>query len=339
MSNAAATGTGPNPFAIMDMLSAYQRSAALKAGVDLEIFTHIARGSRTAAAIATAARASERGVRILCDSLVLLGLLTKDASEYGLAPDSSAFLSKDSPAYLGGVTGFLLAPHLQEGFLKLTEAVRKGGTAMQDGGNVTPDNEVWVDFANSMTALMRPAAQEMASILAGEGERSILDIAAGHGIFGIALAQANPSARVTALDWKAVLQVASQNAEREGVSGRYDTVAGDAFTTDLGGPHDVVLLTNFLHHFDPPTCVAFLRRVREALNPGGVCATLEFVPNDDRVSPPQSAWFPLVMLASTPSGDAYTFAEFNEMFRSAGFLRNEAKSLQASPETLILSYA
>jgi len=46
---------------------------------------------------------------------------------------------------------------------------------------------------------------------------------------------------------------------------------------------------------------------------------LEFVPNEDRVSPPVPAQFSLTMLAGTPGGDAYTFAELQRMLRSTGY--------------------
>jgi ubiquinone/menaquinone biosynthesis C-methylase UbiE len=188
-----------------------------------------------------------------------------------------------------------------------------------------------------MVAMMRPASWEIAAAVAGDQECSVLDIAAGHGLFGIAIAKQNPRARITALDWKDVLAIAKSNAEREDVGDRYSLLAGDAFTVDYGGPYDLALLTNFLHHFDVPTCEKLLRKVRSALKPGGRCVTLEFVPNEDRVSPPVPASFALVMLGGTPAGDAYTFAELDSMLRNAGFTHNEAMPLTHSPQTVIIS--
>src|SRR5207253_3604413 len=93
----------------------------------------------------------------------------------------------------------------------------------------------------------------------------ILDIAAGHGLYGLAFAKRNPKAEVTAVDWANVLEVAKENAQAAGVSDRYHTRAGSAFDVDYGNGYDLVLLTNFLHHFDPPTCEMLLRKVRSAL--------------------------------------------------------------------------
>ena len=83
----------------------------------------------------------------------------------------------------------------------------------------------------------------------------VLDIAAGHGLFGIEIAKANPKAEIVALDWENVLTVAKENAAAAGVSDRYQTIVGSAFDVDRN--YDLGLLTNFLHHFDTPTCEAY----------------------------------------------------------------------------------
>ena len=100
-----------------------------------------------------------------------------------------------------------------------------------------------------------------------------------------------------------------------------------------------MLLTNFLHHFDVPTCVGLLKKVRGALQPGGVSATLEFVPNEDRISPPMVAGFSLTMLISTAAGDAYTFRELAATHREAGFVEIQAHPVAHSPHTVVTGIA
>src|SRR2546430_306300 len=111
----------PNPGVIFDNLNAYQRSAALKAAIELDVFTEIARGNRSADAIAQAVSASTRGVRILCDYLAISGFLTKDVAQYSLTVDSGMFLDRNSPAYFGSAAHFLLDPRLIAPFLNLAE--------------------------------------------------------------------------------------------------------------------------------------------------------------------------------------------------------------------------
>ncbi len=165
---------------------------------------------------------------------------------------------------------------------------------------------------------------------------SVLDIAAGHGLFGIEIAKQNPQARVTGLDWAPVLRVALDNARKAGVQDRYEMLPGSAFEVDFGGPYDAVLLTNFLHHFDRQTCVVLLQKVHRALRPRGQVATLEFVPNEDRVSPPLPAAFSMTMLATTPAGDAYTLNELTAMYNEAGFGRVTSHPIPESPHTVVL---
>jgi SAM-dependent methyltransferase len=329
----------PDPGLIFDTILSFQRSAALKAAIELQLFTHIARGANSVETLATAAKASARGIRILCDYLTICGLLEKNGSQYALTLDSAVFLNRDSPAYMGDTTAFLMGPEMIAASSDLAGTIRKGSTMLPDQGSMTPEHPMWIEFARSMVAMMRPAASEIAAAVAGDKECSVLDIAAGHGLFGIAIAKQNPRARITATDWKDVLAIAKANAEREGVGDRYSLIPGDAFTVDYGGPYDLVLMTNFLHHFDIPTCEKLLRKVRSALKPGGRCVTLEFVPNEDRVSPPVAASFSLVMLGGTPAGDAYTFSELDSMLKIAGFSPNRAVTLNQSPQTMIISSA
>jgi cyclopropane fatty-acyl-phospholipid synthase-like methyltransferase len=156
-------------------------------------------------------------------------------------------------------------------------------------------------------------------------------------MFGITIAKENPNAKIVALDWAPVLQVARENAEAAGVAARMTFRSGSAFETDLGGGYDVVLLTNIFHHFDPPTCEKLMRRVHAALKPGGRAITLEFVPNDDRISPPMAAGFSLIMLASTDSGDAYTFSQYEKMFLDAGFVKTTLHPVPEMSQQVLVS--
>lgn len=327
----------PNPGIIFETFQMYQRSAAMKAAIELDLFTEIAKGHRRVEAISEALHAPARGVRILCDYLTIMGFLAKEGSEYSLTPEAALFLDRNSPAYFGGAARFLLDPQLTAPFWDLAQIVRTGRTTMAGEGTVSYDNPIWVEFAEAMGPMQFMAAQEIAGMVAGDGELNVLDVAAGHGLFGIAIAQRNPKARVTALDWQNVLAVAAENAKKMGVADRHTLLAGDAFTVEFGGPYDMVLVTNFFHHFDMPTCEGLAGKILAAMKPGGRCVTLDFVPNDDRVSPPQSATFAMQMLGGTAAGDAYTFTEYKKMFEKAGFASSVAHTLSKSPGTLIVS--
>ncbi|MEP6569194.1 MAG: class I SAM-dependent methyltransferase [Acidobacteriota bacterium] len=328
----------PTPQLFFQTINAYQQTEGLKAAIELEVFTAIGEGNATAPEIAQRCKTSERGMRILCDFLCIIGFLTKDGNRYGLTPDSAVFLDKRSPAYLGGVTEFISSSIITDPFRNLADAVRKGGTTMPEGGTVSHDNPIWVKFARAMAPMMAMPAKLMAELVApaADSKLKILDIAAGHGLYGIEFAKNNPQASVVALDWPNVLEVAKENAMAAGIGNRFSTIAGSAFDVDYGAGYDLVLLTNFLHHFDPPTNEKLLRKVHAALAEGGRAITLEFIPNDDRISPPEAS-FSIQMLGGTEGGDAYTLAELERMFTNAGFAASEMHPLPPSIQRVVIS--
>jgi SAM-dependent methyltransferase len=340
MSNQSNQTTQPSPMLFFQTARAYQLSAALQGAIDLDLFTAIGEGKATTPEIAARCAASERGVRILCDNLTVIGFLTKEGTRYRLTPDSATFLDMRSPTYIGRATEFLLSPMLTSAFQDVAAAVRKGGTVLPDAGGVAPENPVWVTFAKSMGPLAALPARLIADLVTVDAGRKvkILDLGAGHGLFGITLAHRYPNAEVVAQDWANVLEVARENARKADLGDRFRTLPGNTFEVEFGSGYDIVLIPNLLHQFDIPSCETLLRKVHAALAPGGRAVTLEMIPNEDRVSPPAEAAFGLTMLTVTPGGDIYTFSELEGMFRAAGFQRNELHPLPTVPQQAVISY-
>jgi len=326
------------PERIFETLNAYQKTAALKTAIELDVFSAIADGATTHASIAKRCQSSERGIRILCDYLTINGFLIKNGQEYALADDSAVFLNRRSPAYMGAAANFLALPEMVNLYQDLTAIVRAGTSLQGEQSTAKPDSSKWVEFARSMSNLQRMTAVAVAETLgASAGEKwKVLDVAAGHGMYGVMIAKQNPNAEIFALDWPEVLKVAHENAKAAGVAARHHHLPGSAFEVDFGKDYDIVLLTGFLHHFDPQTIETVLRKVHAALKPGGRAVTVEFVPNEDRVSPPAPAAFSMIMLGTTRAGDAYTYSEYDKMFRNAGFALNELRR-SPGPQSFIIS--
>src|SRR5689334_2086835 len=242
----------PTPVQIFETIQGYQRAFALKAAIELDLFTAIARGSHTAVEIARACNAAERGVRILSDAMVVMGFLTKSGNRYSLTPDTAFFLDRESRAYLGNAMTFLMHPAQLANFANLPDAARRGGSTHEEG-TLAPEDPIWIEFAKGMAPLMVPPAQAIAAILQAElasrPSAKVLDIAASHGVFGLTVAQRLPKAHIYALDWANVLEVARANAQAQGMADRYHLVPGSAFEVDYGSGYDAVLITNLLHHF------------------------------------------------------------------------------------------
>jgi ubiquinone/menaquinone biosynthesis C-methylase UbiE len=324
-----------SPDLFIDAVHAYQHTAAIKAALELDLFSEIAKGTSTAEGLANRTGAAMRGIRILCDYLTVRGHLEKQGDEYRLSPSTAAFLDRSSASWIGSIVEYLAAPEMIHLFLDDPASyVRNGGSVGM--ANNAPDHPIWVKFARAMVAFRAPVAKHVASELARWSPRKVLDIAAGHGMFGIAIARGVPGAEITAVDWQAVLAVARESAEAAGVSERYHTMTGSAFEVDWGSGFDLALLANFLHQLDHETCVVLLRKVRESLVSGGRAAVVELVPNDDRVSPPFPAMFSFQMLGTTPHGEAYTAREFEDIGRAAGFRKVTVKPLPPTPQSLIL---
>jgi SAM-dependent methyltransferase len=246
----------------------------------------------------------------------------------------------------------MASPAIWQAFGDVAAAVRRGGTTLGAAEATAAENPLWVEFARSMAPVARLTSEVTAGMVLSPRDHvargpldadagqpwNVLDVAAGHGLFGIAIARRNPRARITALDWRNVLAVAEENARAAEVADRLRLLPGDAFALDWGTGYDLVLLPNILHHFDEAGCVTLLEKAHRALVPGGRAVVVEFVPDADRVGPPQAATFALVMLAMTPGGDAYTFAEYERMCRKAGFAGAELRPMPPPmPQQLVVA--
>jgi ubiquinone/menaquinone biosynthesis C-methylase UbiE len=305
---------------LQQMLFAFVKSGLLRTALDLELFTHIAHGRRTAAEIAAAAQADLRAVSIVLDALVAQGLLTKEGAQYGLDPLVETMLVKDSPAYAGAFTRITLNPRLWSAIGQLTEIVRSGRVpeTMVD----VPEHEFWVEFSEASEGISQIGANAVADQLALDPERpaELLDVAVGSGMYGFTALERYPHARLTSLDWSNVLAHARRVAERRGVADRVTWLPGSAFDAPLPTAHfDAIIMSHFLHHFSLDQNATLLRRLFAALKPGGQLLVHEFVPDDARAAHEPALLFAVIMLATTAQGNSYTFAEYRRLLEETGY--------------------
>lgn len=311
----------PDPAPIRELGWAFARSAALAAAVELRLFNHLASGPATAAEVAAAAGTSPRGTRMLLDALVALELLEREGGGYRLTPVAACYLVEGRPDYLGA--SFQV---LQEGdedpWDHLADCVRSG----RPWRAVDEDRAASSFFPRLVTGLhityRDPARRTAAFLLENLGRRGpeVLDVGAGSGVWGIALAEADPEARVTALDFPAMLDVTRDYAGRHGLLERFAWLPGDLREVELGTARfDVAILGNIAHSAGEAATRGLLRRLHEALRPGGLVAIADMVPADDRRGPPYPLLFALNMLLHTEQGDVFTTAQYREWFAAAGF--------------------
>ena len=335
LKKSAETPAGPMEL-FFDAIFGFHRTRVLKTALELDVFTNIAGGAATPAALARRSETSERGMRILCDYLAGLGFLEKKSGRYELTR-SSVFLNKKSRAYIGTAAEYLMSQEQIDRLQDFTSAVQKGGVAGE--GVVASKHVGWIQFARAMAPLMARPAEMLADMIAAGGERrlKVLDIAAGHGLYGLAIAKRNPNAEIVAVDWGDVLEVAYENARRANLSERFSTIPGSAFEVDYGDGYDLALLVNFLHHFDLDMSGQICGKVYRALKSGGRAAIVEFIPDEERTSPRIAVEFSITMLATTPSGDAHTYSDYDRILKSSGFSSSAIQELPSTPLRVVLA--
>lgn len=329
----------PTPEKLMQFGFGYAPPLLIEAAVKIDLFTPLAAGPKTAEELATATKASPRGVRILANALVGLELLAKDsAGKYSLSPVGDAFLVPGKPSYMGG-----FFRHASEQFipkwLKLTEIVRTGKPAIsvnQEGQGAA----FFEQFVEDIFPLSRPAALGLADHLElakTAGPVSVLDLGAGSGVWGISLAEKCPPARVTAVDWPDVLKVTKRVAERHGVADRFTFSPGDFTTASFGSNHNVVTIGHILHSEGVERSRALLKKAFAATAPGGTIAIAEWLVTPDRTGPLPGLIFAANMLVNTEQGDTFTFDEIAGWLKEAGYTNPRMAESLPCPSPLVLA--
>lgn len=312
-----------SPDDIVQMLHGLLVAATLRTGIVLGVFDQLAQGAADAASLAAAIGADERGTRILLEALLAIGLLEGGGGTYRLTAAADAHLVRGRPAYLGGLGYIMGGDRLWDGFKRLPEAVRRGGTVMEDHAE-TPGHPFWEDFATYSAAIAGPAAAPLAAILApwaaARRPLAVLDVACGSGLYGFTLARQHPHARVWALDWPNVLAISRGFAQNLGVLDRVRFIEGDMFEAPLGGPYDLLIASHVFHHFSEERSTELMRRLAGALKPDGRIAIHDFVPGEEPASEnPFSRLFSVIMLVWTREGEAHPLSRYQRMLAASGF--------------------
>ncbi len=326
------------PERIWQFAFGYAPPLMIEAAIRHRVFDILDAGPACVDQIADRSGASRRGLRIVLNALVSLGLLSRDDEGlYSLTPESAAFLVSTRQPYFGGIIRHT-SEQLLPNWMRLTDVVATGKPAAAVNQEKA-GGDFFHEFVESIFPMSYGAAQALAGALgvaAADRAVPVLDIAAGSGVWGIALAQASPQVSVTAVDWSEVIPVTRQVAARLGVADRFRFVEGDLLAADFGTGYAVATLGHILHSEGEARSRALLRTVWAALTPGGTIAIAEMLPDEDRRGPAHALIFAVNMLVNTDAGDTFTFSEIGGWLREAGFA--DVRSLDApGPSPLILA--
>jgi 2-polyprenyl-3-methyl-5-hydroxy-6-metoxy-1,4-benzoquinol methylase len=321
----------------MQLAWGYSPPIILEAAVNWRVFDLLDQGPQTVGLLAAQSGASKRGLTAILNALVGLEFLVRRGTRYALTPESAAFLVSTKPAYHGAYFRHM-SRQLVPNWLQLTEVVGNGRPVIA-ANNQVEGQQFFAEFVEGLFPLSYQAAQmlgEHLGIPKTASPVSVLDIGAGSGVWGIALARQSPHVTIHAVDWPAVLKVTRSVAKRHGVGDRLRTAAGDLLEADFGAGHQVATIGHILHSEGRERSRQLLRKTFAALAPGGTVVISEFLPNDDRTGPPTSLIFAVNMLLHTAAGDTFTFAEIAAWLREAGFVNPRLLKAPA-PSPLVLA--
>jgi ubiquinone/menaquinone biosynthesis C-methylase UbiE len=326
------------PQRLMELSFAYAPPLIISAAVNNGVFNSLENSARTANEVAKQTGASARALRILMNALVGLNLLKKDRhGKYSLTQESAGFLLSNKPGTHAGFFG-TIAPQLISRWLRLSDIVREGRPAVAVNQE-TEGTEFFSQLVENIIPMSYPPAQKLGDHLKlakAKNEIRVLDLAAGSGIWGIALAQKSPRVRVTAVDWAGMIPTTKRITQDFGVGERFDYVEGDILEANFGSGYDIATLGHILHSEGEDRSRQLLKKTFRALKSGGTIAIAEWLVNDDRTRPLPSLMFAVQMLVNTEKGDTFSFNEIKNWLEEAGF-RKVRKLESPGPSPLILA--
>jgi 3-hydroxy-5-methyl-1-naphthoate 3-O-methyltransferase len=334
----AANPTQVTPERIMQFAWAYAAPLVIETALRNRLFDELDAGPKTVDELHAATGASTRGLTAVANALLGMDLLQKDAEgRYALTPESAAFLVPSKPGFMGGLI-LHTSQHLIPNWLHLNEVVRTGkpfrAVNQQDTGSA-----FFEQFVVDIFPLSYPAAKALAvhlDLAAATEPVSVLDLAAGSGVWGIGLAQSSPQVHVTAVDWPGVLPTTQKTVARFGLDAQYSYSSGDLLETDFGSGYNIATLGHILHSEGEERSRALLSRTFDALAPGGTIAIGEILVNSDRTGPVNSLFFAINMLVNTDEGDTFNFEEISHWLHDVGFVNPRTLSW-SGPSPLILA--
>jgi ubiquinone/menaquinone biosynthesis C-methylase UbiE len=312
--------------------------------VQLGLFQRLVKGPATARALARTAGAKERGVTMLLDALVATGQLERTDSLYRLPAAMQSVLEVpgvDPETYFADWLEHATA--LVASWSKLADVIRTG----EPVNNIVEPSAAQQFFV-SLVRMLFPGNYLTARALFektkgrfGRGEVDILDVACGAAPWSMAFAVGNRAARVTAVDFPPVLDVAMEFARIYGVEERFSFLPGDIGEVDLGkGEFDLALLGHICHSEGERRTRRLFRKTYRALKPGGTMAIADFVADDQRRGKDGGGFailFALNMLVHTPEGATFTYPQYRAWAKEAGYRRSELVAVPA-PSPMMLFY-
>jgi len=327
-----------DPSLIMQLALAYRASAALFAASELDVFSALADGPKTADQVARERHCQEPPMRLLLESCAAAGLLTSNGGSYANTPVADTFLVRGRPAY--SANGLKYAEDLYPAWGRLADLVRTGHPPMVPQTILGDDKEKTRAFVYAMHERATGIGSVLPHLPDLTGRRRLIDIGGGPGTYSVALVKRTPGLSATVLDVPGVIEVTSELIAASGVADRITLMAGDYLKTPFGAGYNAALLSGMMHRETPDSCRLLLQKAFDALEPGGLVIVSDvFFDDDGKRTPPFAVSFALNMMLTSAEGSAHANTEMAAWMTGIGFRDAEIKKLPPpNPHSLVLGF-
>jgi len=311
---------------------AFWESAALMSAVELDVFTAIDSGADTVAAVARTTRIDPLNAERLLVVLTAMGLLTRTGNQFANAPDVDRFLVRGKPGYAG--PWMLFGKPRWDGWGRLTEHLRLPASERRVLGmyDATFTVERARAYHEATYSIGMGAARRFHRQVSLEGRRRIMDLGGGSGCYCIVAAERHPALTAVVLDLPPVVEVTREYLAANGVADRVSAEPCDFTRDPLPRDADVAIMASNLPQYDRPIISAVVRRVFEALLPGGEFHLIGEMLDPDGSGPLAPALWGLSEAVNDSTGLAHSVTECIGYLEAAGF--QDVAAHEFIPETL-----
>lgn len=316
---------------IRELANAFRESRTFLTAFELKIFTSLDKHLMTSDDVAQKLNSDSRATDRLMNALCAMGLLKKVHGKFYNSDLSAKYLVEGKPNFMGNIYH---ANNLWNDWSSLTDSVIKGSSQRSIINKSENDN--WVEsFIGAMHYRGVNQGKILAMMIDISNVKNMLDVGGGSAAFSMEIVKKNPSISAVVLDLPYVIPLTKKYVSGAGLSDKFNFIEGDYLTTELKDNYDLILLSAIVHINNYDQNKMLVKKCADALNKYGMIIINDFVMNEDRTQPRQSALFALNMLVGTENGDTYTEKEMREWFESAGLSKIERKNTSFGSDLMI----
>lgn len=297
-------------------LGYYWETKILLTAVKLDVFSAIDERPKAVQDIAGRIQADEPTLSLLLNALVAMKLLTKEGDLYGNSSASLKHLVRHSAQYVGHL--LLLHDAEWNNWGQLEETIRTGRRAV-DRHVFETDPELGSNVLAVLHRIGQQSGPDFARRVKLIGSERMLDLGGGAGTNAIAFCQVYSELRATVFDLPSTLELTEKTIKGAGLESRITLYPGDFNRDQLGGPYDVVLMSDILHYQTFQMNQDLVKKAFESLAPGGRLIVKDRFLDEAGTGPAWTTAFTIHILVNTQRGSCYKCSDAMQWLAKSGF--------------------